>query len=394
LSDTKKKTLSEWFGLRRPNFVLDPRSSVEDREFYAKRPKSLDIQKQITSLELDLEASMSPKKIYYGAYGSGKTHTLYKVLYELEQRLPIHVAFVECPVLKKNSTFLDLYAKTLEVLGMDFVTSLLHEAMNRAVKEVSFMDVEKHLIQLADDEDLGRATYQFITQRLDPMKMWRWVTASGISSRERDELRVRDDLGSADPTRLVTILLTVGKLLRKLKQRSLVLVFDELDRTRPLGEEGSVTFSTAFTRLTEPAQTDAAVFFSLSAARIDDLPDILTEPVRSRIGKQNIVEIPPMASDDVRPFTEGIVGYVRDQSFDVKKAVGHYRPDADSETLTDELYPFTVDAIEAIKAACGQMILPREICFLLGRSSAYSKIRGKHVVTRKDVDSATAGPVE
>lgn len=373
--------------------MLDPRTTPEDRRFYARRPNSLDIQRQITSLELDLEASLSPKKIYYGPYGSGKTHTLYKVLYELEQRLPIHVAFVECPVLRKNSTFLELYAKTLEVLGMEFVTSLLNEAMNRAVKEVPFMDVEKNLIQMAGDEDLGRATYQYITQRLDPMKIWRWITSSGISARERDDLRVRDDLSSADPTRLVTILLTLGRLLRKLKGLSLVLVFDELDRTRPLGIEGAVTFSTAFTRLTEPAQTDAAVFFSLSASRIDELPDILTEPVRSRMGRQNIVEIPPMASDDVRPFAEGIIGYVKEAKFDAKKAADEYHNEADGESLSKELYPFTSDAIEAIKAACGQIIVPREICFLLGRAAAYSKIRGKHVVTRKDVDSATAGPV-
>src|SRR5438445_1218589 len=139
--------MSEWFGLRRPNFVLDPRGNPEDRKFYAKRPGSLDIQRQITSLELDLVASLSPKKLYYGPYGSGKTHTLYKVLYELEQRLPIHVAFVECPTLKKNSTFLELYSKTFEALGMDFVTSLLSDAMSQVVKDHSFLEVEKYLVE-------------------------------------------------------------------------------------------------------------------------------------------------------------------------------------------------------------------------------------------------------
>lgn len=385
-------SLKDWFALRRDNYFLDPRSNLDDRRFYASRPNSLSIEKQITSLQLDLEAAISPKKLYWGVYGSGKTHTLYKVLYELEQRLPIHVAFIECPVLKKNSAFAELYAKTLEVLGMDFVVSLLREAMSQTVQKVGFQDptaVEKELVTMMADEDLGRATYRSITQQLDSMKIWRWITASGITTRERDELRVRDDLGEADPTRLVGILLTIGRLLKVLRNRKLVLVYDELDRTKLINPEASLTFSTAFTRLTEPSQTEVAVFFSLSASRIDELPDILTEPVRSRIGRENIVEIPSMASDDVKPFVSGIVNYVRDSNSDARKIITEHSSETE-EKVTAELYPFSEDALEAIKSACGQLIVPREICRLMSRGAAYAKLRNKHVVTRKDVESAAA----
>ena len=127
-------------------------------------------------------------------------------------------------------------------------------------------------------------------------------------------MRVRDDLVSVDPTRSVGILMTIGRLFRLLQEKTLVLVFDELDRTKNLNVEASMTFSTAFTRLTEPGQTDLSVFFSLSAARLDELPDMLTEPVRNRIGRENIIEIPGMTQDDVTPFITDLVRYVRSGS--------------------------------------------------------------------------------
>lgn len=385
--------LREWFGLRRDNYFLDPRNTPEDRQFFASRPTSLNIQQQITSLELDLEAALAPKKLYWGPYGSGKTHTLYKALYELDQRLPIRVAFVECPVMKKNSTFVELYSKTLEELGMEFIHELISETLNRVVQQTGFRsprDVEAKLIETMGDEDLGRATYRTVTQQLDPIVIWRWITATGVSSRERDDLRVRDDLSTVDPTRLVGIIITIGKLLKTIKNTSLVLVFDELDRTRGLNPDAATTFSTAFTRLTEPGQTNAAVFFSLSASRIDDLPEILTEPVRSRMGRENLVEIPGMNPDDVLPFVQGVVGYIRDPSVDVTARVREYSKET-SEQLTEYLYPLTKEAVEAIKTACGQLIVPRDICRLMSRGAAYAKLRGKHVVTSKDIESASGG---
>lgn len=385
--------IKTWFDLRRDNFFLDPRNRPEDRQFFASRPRSLNIQQQITSLELDLEAAMAPKKLYWGPYGSGKTHTLYKALYELSKRLSIHVAFVECPVLKKNSTFSELYAKTLEELSMDFVILLFNGALNLVVKETGFTDpkgVEKKLIEMVGDEDLGRAAYRTITQQLDQMIIWRWITAMSISAGERRDLRVRDDLSAADPTRLIGIMIAIAKLLRRIKNQTLVLVYDELDRARYLNPEAVGTFSTAFTRLTEPGQTDIASFFSLSASRIDELPGFLTESVRNRIGKESIVEIPGMAPEDVRPFVGGVVGYVRDPSINVDERVKSYK-DETEENLQAELYPFTVEALDAIKTACGQVIVPRDICRLMGRGAAYAKLRNKHVVTSKDIESASTG---
>lgn len=383
-------TLREWFGLRRDNYFIDPRGNLEDREFYASRPHTLNIQQQITSLEVDLEAAMAPKKLYWGVYGGGKTHTLYKALHELGKRLPIHVAFVECPVLKKNSTFVELYSKTFEELGMNFVVALLDEAVRDAVTQTGYSEAENRLIEIIGDEDLARAAHRKALLNLDPIVLWRWITASGISAGERNDLRVRDVLSEADPTRLAVILIIVGRLLRGLRKQSLVLVYDEVDRTFGLNPDAAMTFAAAFTRLTEPSQTDAAVFFSTSASRIDEMPGFITEAVRGRIGRENIVEIPGMDPEDVNPFVRGVVEYVREPDIDIKERLESYKKETE-ENVGEDLYPFTEEAVDAIKTACGQIISPRDVCRLMGRGAAYAKLRGKHVVTNKDIESASTG---
>ncbi len=207
----RQQSISEWFGLREDNYILKPKENPEDASFYADRSCSLDIDEQITSLEIDLGARLAPKKLYWGPYGGGKTHTLYKILNEIGDRLDIHSVFVECPTLKSSSTFTILYEKTMNQLGMDFVLNLLRDAVNDVARKVGVTNPEeavKMLSRALGNEDLGRAVYQ-LTQppsSFDPMWLWRWLTASGISAKDKVELRVTSDLKTADPEKLANIL--------------------------------------------------------------------------------------------------------------------------------------------------------------------------------------------
>ena len=112
------------------------------------------------------------------------------------------------------------------------------------------------------------------------------------------------------------------------------------------------------------------------------------------MGRVNIVEIPSMTSDDVRPFVEGIISYVKNPKVDVQDLLKSYASEIEDENIQEETYPFTDEALEALKSACGQLIVPREICYLLGRGAAYAKIRQRHVVSRKDLESASVGATD
>lgn len=154
-SANRQISISEWFGLNRENYILNPRECPEDAAFYARRVRSLNIDEQISRLEVDLEAKLTPKKIYWGPYGGGKTHTLYKILYELGERVDIHTVFVECPTLKSSSTFAVLYEKTMNQMGMDFVVTLLRDALNDVARKTGLSNpeeaVKKLCLLLGDD---------------------------------------------------------------------------------------------------------------------------------------------------------------------------------------------------------------------------------------------------
>ncbi len=379
--------IGEWFGLRRDNFILDPRNNPDDRAFYATRT-SVNIVGQITSLELDLGAKIAPKKLYWGPYGSGKTHTLYKVQKELGDRVEIYPVFVECPTVKRNSTFTLLYEKTLNEMGMDHVLKLFRSALNDVARKVGVGDPEEIVRKLSDmvhDEDLARAIYQLTQPQsyFDPMWLWRWVTASGISSKDKVQLRVTGDLKTADPEKLANILITLGALTKNYLNKTQVLVFDELDRARDLTPEAQATFSTAFTRLCDPNQTDVSIFLSNSADRLAQLPGIISSPVQSRLGAENIVEIPPMGSQEVDAFIRDLVTHARNPRVNTKEFIKKAKVNV-TEDLPEDFFPFSKQSIDAIKVKLSKNIVPREIGRVMSRSASYAKtiLKQKAIVTK------------
>lgn len=389
----KQMSISEWFGLRKDNYILNPRDNPEDAAFYARRPCSLDIEEEISRLEVDLGAKLAPKKVYWGPYGGGKTHTLYKILKELGDRVDIHAVFVECPTLKSTSTFATLYEKTMNQMGMDFVLTLLREALNDVARKTGITNPEEavaKLTSLLGDEDLGRAVYQLTqpSSSFDPMSLWRWLTASGVSARDKVGLRVTTDLKTADPEKLANILLTIGKLLNSFREETLVLVFDELDRAKPLGRDPIGTFSTAFTTLTDLSQTYVSVFLATSANRITDVPGIISAPVKSRVGSDDLKEIPPMVTDDVVTFIKDLIGYNRPADLKLESCIRKAKSQTTEQVVMD-LYPFTEDAIEAIKVKLGRDITPRAICRIMSRSASYAKNKmNLNIITKKAIEDS------
>jgi hypothetical protein len=392
-SANRQISISEWFGLNRDNYILNPRECPEDAAFYARRVRSLNIEEQISRLEVDLEAKLTPKKIYWGPYGGGKTHTLYKILYELGERVDIHTVFVECPTLKSSSTFAVLYEKTMNQMGMDFVLTLLRDALNDVARKTGLSNPEeavKKLCLLLGDDDLGRAVYQLTqpSSYFDPMVLWRWLSASGISSRDKVVLRVTSDLKIADPEKLANILLTIGKLLTNYKNETLVLVYDELDRAKALGKDPIGTFSTAFTTLTDLSQTSVSVFLATSANRIADVPGIITAAVKSRVGSDDLKEIPPMVTEDLDPFLKDLILYNRRGDLKVDALINKARMQT-NEHIDPDLYPFSRDAIEAIRVKLGRDIVPRDISRIMSRSASYAKNKmNLNIITKKAVEDS------
>ena len=119
--------LEEAYGLGRPNFILDP---AADWRCFARR--DINVGSIVEGLQVDLVTRLAPKRLMWGPYGGGKTHTLYRALHELGELTPIHPVRVECPDLAKKSTFNDLYRDgIMPVLGEDAVVGLFERAIEQ-----------------------------------------------------------------------------------------------------------------------------------------------------------------------------------------------------------------------------------------------------------------------
>src|SRR5438094_10152348 len=115
--DQVTPTIGEAYGLRRENFILDP---VADTDCFART----DIKTQLLAenLDIDLVTALAPKRLFWGPYGGGKTHTLMRTMRELQQLTPVHPVRIECPDLSRRSRFHDLYRDgIMRGLGQDFV---------------------------------------------------------------------------------------------------------------------------------------------------------------------------------------------------------------------------------------------------------------------------------
>src|SRR6266511_4791369 len=124
ITDADAMGVGKRYALQRDNFILDP---VHDTACFARH--DIDTRGLAESLNIDLVTGLAPKRLIWGPYGGGKTHTLMRTMQELQQLTKIHHVRVECPDLSKRSRFHDLYREgIMRELGQDFIIGLVDDA--------------------------------------------------------------------------------------------------------------------------------------------------------------------------------------------------------------------------------------------------------------------------
>src|SRR6266849_117956 len=125
--DSESVSIGSKYGLSRENFILDP---LKDTECFAR--VDIDTRAIAKSLDTDLVTGLAPKRLVWGPYGGGKTHTLMRSMEELKQLTDIHPVRVECPDLTRKSRFHDLYREgIMRELGQDFVIGIIEDVMRK-----------------------------------------------------------------------------------------------------------------------------------------------------------------------------------------------------------------------------------------------------------------------
>lgn len=383
---TSKLDIQARFGVRRRNFVLDPLSD-EDADFFADRT-GVNVSKIIENLQIDLATGLPPKRMLWGPYGGGKTHTLQHTMRKLSTFTPVHSVYAECPDLSKKSTFLELYREgIMRACGQDFVLDLFE----RTREKVGYAKREEVLRKLREallNEELAKAVF-ILTNPTEENKLLLWAWFSGVPVPRTDlaDLGQTQDLTSAEPARLGHYVTIIGKLVQDLDQKTLILVLDEMDRIGFIGLDTIVQFRTAFTRLMDPNQKFVSILLGISAKNFPELPEIFSGggPIVSRIGRDAIQEVPMLADPDVEPFIKRIIEFLRDPGADFTDLINSAKKTTKEEVVED-FFPFTREAIDAIKVGVGQEMTPREIILKMTRASGKAHNYDKLVITADLID--------
>lgn len=370
-------SLERRFGLARPNFILDP---AQDWECFARR--DINVGAIVEGLQIDLVTRLAPKRLLWGPYGGGKTHTLYRTLNELGRLTPIHPVRVECPDLSKRSVFNDLYRDgVMPVLGQETVVELFVGVVDQLA--VPLRDLSRRLREYLGDEPLSKAVMQLMNPNFDRLRLWAWLSAVGLSRSDLTDLGQTQDLASAEPARLAEIVVLIGRVMKRVHGKTLVLCLDEMERLAAVGPDSIATFVTGFTRLMDPNQRDVAVLLGCSAALFNEMPDIFarTSAVISRLGAHAMIEVPHIPDPDVDGFIRQVIAFVRDQSTIITDLVAAARKTT-SEQLEAEFFPFSTEALQSMKSRLSRDMTPREITIAMTQAAGKA-----HLVCRPCVTS-------
>ena len=377
MTDGESTSLERAFGLARPNFILDP---LQDSECFGRT--DIPIGEIVQGLQIDLITKLAPKRLLWGPYGGGKTHTLFRTLQELGELTPISAVRVECPDLSKRSTFNDLYRDgIMPVFGEDTVVGLF-ERVTESVPVARREEYLRRLREYLGDEPMAKAVAQLMNPNFERLRFWAWFSGVSMSRGEIGELGQTHDLASAEPARLSELIVLIGRLMRRVEGKTLVLCLDEMERLRDVGLDGIATFVTGFTRLMDPNQRDVAILIGSSAEQFDEMPDLFARhgPVVSRVGTHAIIEVPHIPDPDVDGFIQAVIAYVRSEGADIARLCESARTTT-AERIEPAFFPFTLEALQALKSRLSRDMTPREITIVMTQAAGRAHLVGRSCVT-------------
>lgn len=380
MSNEKRPEIAKIYGLMRENFILDP---IEDTKCFAR--DDIKTQSIAESLDIDLITGLAPKRLVWGPYGGGKTHTLMRTMKELAQLTPIHYVRIECPDLSKKSRFHDLYREgMMRALGQDFVIGLIDQIVGSLPARRS--EILDNLKEKFGDEEIAKAAVRIVDPGFDPLRLWAWISGVPLSRSELGDLGQTQDLTQTEAARLADIICLLGRLLKEVREETLVLVLDEMERLRLIGPETIGTFVSGFTRFVDPNQKSVSILIGASASVMSEMTDVFGEagPVTSRLGASSLIAIPALDEPDVDKFIRGVIAYLRDPDADIPSLISKV-DDSITEQILPDLFPFTSEAVETLKSHLTQLMTPREITLGMTRALGRAYRLSRPVINSESV---------
>lgn len=348
----------EWFCLnRRENFTIDPKVNSDDARFYFGRQE---IRNRITNqLRRSFVEPGVPKMVIYGSFGSGKTQTLFHLKHYLQNERPEACRqtpkILHCDLeMNSRSDHKAWHLQLMETLGISDVSTWIDGLFNRC------QDLDTELKDIFRNINMAKAARNLRAGGDIGFLAWRWFCGYELRANELERLNVTRSLGDLGSGDLVDALVGIGRLAER-NDEKIIFLMDEAEQFRNV-RTGDATESlhSYLRRLAEPSNSSVGFIIASYALTLDDMAELLTRAdVRTRIGENNFIEIPPLPTiQDVRNFLRELLTQLVDQN-EAERRI----QDEDLEVSLMS-YPFTAEAFESLCEYASQdptKALPRNL---------------------------------
>jgi len=344
-------SLREYYLLKnRESFFLDP---FEDRAVYF---GDAVLAKRIASrIEGDfLEARAIPKFFVHGHFGSGKTHTLFHIAYQLETRFrtmyPTEPIYLDIAPLSSKERWLRIHTRLVDALGLD----RLRDAAETVADSLQEKDKVEGFITSRvlpfGDQTLKRSQANVFRNLLFGGKQmhlsWEWMKGRRTSVEEAQTLGTQKQL--EEPQDLVYCLLNLGALFKEATKSRIVYLVDEGEAFRNVTNPDSVTeLIHAIRLLLENSNSYIGFVFAAQIEGDTGSGGFLFEQddIRRRVGyDQGYIDLNSLllGAEPPQQFIRKTLEYLLDQE-KAKIVIAKEKLDT-----TPELFPFTEGAVETI----------------------------------------------
>jgi len=348
----------EWFCLNgRESFAIDPKVNPDDARFYFGREE---IKNRIKAqLRRSFVVPGVPKMVIYGSFGSGKTQTLFHLEHYLKNDRP------EACRGSAKTLYLDLemysrsdhktwHLQLMEAIGKTTVSTWIDRLFSRT------QNLDTELKSIFGDINMAEAAKNLRAGGDVGLLAWRWFCGYELKPNELERLNVTRSLGDLGSGDMVKALVGLGRLAQK-SEEMLLFLMDEAERLKNV-KTGDATESlhNYLWNLAEESNSSVGFIISAYALTLDDMPEIVVrQGVRTRIGANNFVEIPPLPSiQDVQIFLKELLAELVEQNKAEKKIQN------ESLGVSLKTYPFTAEAFEMLCEFASQdpiKALPRNL---------------------------------
>ena len=348
----------QWFCLNgRESFTIDPKVNPKDAKFYFGRAE---IKNRIKAqLRRSFVEPGVPKMVIYGSFGSGKTQTLFHLEYSLQNERP--EACHQIPKLlhldlemNSKSDHKNWHLQLLETLGKPIVSNWI----DKLFSQTQNLDLE--LKNIFGNVNMAEAAKNLRVGGDMGLLACRWFCGYELKPNELERLNVTRSLGDLGAGDMINALVGIGRLAERNGEK-LIFLMDEAEQFKNV-KTGDATESlhTYLRKLAEPSNSSVGYILASYALTLDDMAELIVRAdVRTRIGENNFIEIPPLPSiHDVQVFLKELLLELINQNQAEEKIHN------ESLGVSLETYPFTAESFSILCEYASQdpiKALPRNL---------------------------------